>query len=655
MANKKKLKKATGMGAVVTQMELASGKKINVLEAGKGRLQFNMSNKEYHENFGDEYAEANAPVSLKGTNYIEAHAGLAAKETLDPAFFDKDGTLNHLMENTAPHDDMRLSMLYAEIDAVYGRAVELLAQMADDGFQISGEHEKDKKFWKSWLYDTNFKGVVHWWFQDYFNPANVTYYRATIPFTPKVRKSMSETDVSQAIKEGMAKRASGAAKKDWTKNTIPGAYTVYNPLSIEVKGVVGLDLETLIFKPSSKFKEAINADKSLKAKLPEEMRNNFDKPEYVLDPQHNYRITREKMPYKAYATPMGKKAFRAVYMKHKLEQADLHVVNSMLSQVVTVTIGSDAVAATTAQVKALSKAFRSQAKSPILFGPHTLKVEAANMTTVTQLEGTKYDHFDEQIRSAFGASAVLIAGGGRNNFSSEVLSFEGFLANVKQGRTDIGYAAQREFNLIAETLQRDSAPEPRFDPQLLKDKNRHAIMLSTMVQAGMMSYRTAMEKAGYDFETEIAHMIEEGKLIDDGILGRLRSPNTTGPGDNKGPNTGRDPDDPAPKDAPREEPRDIKTKPSEKASKIKFDFQEATIAKLLDAYDSKDYTPFGDSSKLTQEQLKIAKAESESLYPVLISSWLKKHKKKSMGKNPKKGFKDYAYDICQTIMAGENK
>ena len=81
-----------------------------------------------------------------------------------------------------------------------------------------------------------------------------------------------------------------------------------------------------------------------------------------------------------------------------------------------------------------------------------------------------------------------------------------------------------EYEEVALGMGFDRYPTVRFDDMALKDE----IMLMSIVQ-GMMdrrviSYRTGIEKLGFDYETELANMQAEKPLVESGDIGIIGSP-----------------------------------------------------------------------------------------------------------------------------------
>lgn len=466
------------------------------------------------------------------------HAAIVSRKTIDTSFFDQDQNLNNLMQPTDPLKRIALAVKYYRIDPIVGKATELQAQFADDGIKMIGLTKKDKNFYEGWANAIAIEQVAHKFFLDYFKTSNVTARRVLVPFTPRIKRSLENGDSSELT--------IAARKNKWTNSNIPGGYTILNPLCVEVISAQGLGMDILKFKPPQAY---FNELKKVNIKnLPSDFAAQMKKGEIILDPTQTFRITRERQDYEPYAIPQSERAFRALFMKHCIQQVDLHTVNGMLTQIIVVTIGDKDFPAKPSQLNALSKTFTKDSKTPFIFGNHTLKVQVIDLNTNRTLEDPKYDHWDSEIRSSFGITKGLM-GGESGSMSGAFIDIEGFLASIKEARTDVARVLNDELEFMAEQMQLDTAPIIDFDTSILRDKTRYAQVISNMVQLGILSNETALEQLGFSFETEKDRMLGEKILKEQGIFTPSKiagvGPNAeTDPGSGL---TGRPPNDPDPK------------------------------------------------------------------------------------------------------------
>ena len=102
---------------------------------------------------------------------------------------------------------------------------------------------------------------------------------------------------------------------------------------------------------------------------------------------------------------------------------------------------------------------------------------------------------------------------------------------VKSVIEEIHYARRQvtrwiynEYRQIAEAMGFDRYPKVRWDQTILKDEILYMTIISQLVDRRMLSYRTALEKLGFDFENEYENMSQEFDDVLDGIFGIIGSP-----------------------------------------------------------------------------------------------------------------------------------
>ena len=226
-----------------------------------------------------------------------------------------------------------------------------------------------------------------------------------------------------------------------------------------------------------------------------------------------------RMPYEPYGKVMMERAFAGIHEKNKLRQMDLTMMNSMMNQIIKVTIGNDDFPATPRQLKMLATAFQNSGASNTIFWNHTLNIEVIRPDPDI-LNKEKYERVNEDIRNAFGISEVLTGGGGsKTNFATAFLSLKAFLTNLQEGRKDILHWLRGEYQDIAEAMGFDSFPEPSFNPLSLTDEIGEKQIIISLIDRGIISYQSAQSRLGYDPEIELERRKAETKDREDGTLG----------------------------------------------------------------------------------------------------------------------------------------
>lgn len=431
------------------------------------------------------------------------------------------------------HEKMKRARAYFHSDPLVGKIIEFMKVFSNDGFKNEHSDPKIKKFYDDWAKTVNLELVMSWMFLEYYRSGNVVTYRELVPFEKEFKFMASPYSVDGSnmfSNEAEAYRALAAKSK---KKMIPGAYTVMDPISVFVEGNNAFN-DNLYFSNDSikgsnselvNTKDAMdNVDLRLN-NVPSEMRVKHQGSDRVpLSSKNVRRVLRMRQPYEPYGSVMMERAFAAIHEKNKLRQMDLAMVNSVINQIVKVTIGNDEFPATPRQLKNLASAFNNIGKSQIIFWNHTLAIEVIRPNTEV-LNKEKYERVNEDIRNAFGISEVLTGGGSaKTNFATAFLSLKAFLTNLKEGRKDVLRWVRQEYEDIAQVMGFDSYPEPTFDQMSLTDEIAEKQIIIQLIDRGVISYQTAQSRLGYDPDIELQRREEEKPYMEEGILGLKGSP-----------------------------------------------------------------------------------------------------------------------------------
>ncbi len=429
----------------------------------------------------------------------------------------------YTVDNMPVHEKIKLAMRIFRSDPLVGRIIEMMKVLSNDGFKNEHSNPKIKKFYDNWCQSVNLELIFDWIFLEYYRSGNVTTWRELVPF----KKSAFRFAAPPYSVDGSLSAAMAAKKNMFTKQMIPGAYTVLNPLTVHVDKLNGyndllyFDTKDTTVDPTS----MADVNKLLLTKVPQDMARKFGRASGIpLNQKNVRRILRMRQPYEAYGSVMMERAFAAVHEKNKLRQMDMSMVNSVINQIIKVTIGNDEFPATPRQLKNLAEAFRNVGKSQVIFWNHTLEIEVIRPDTKV-LNAEKYQRVDEDIRNAFGIAEVLLGGGGsKTNFATSYLSLKAFLTNLQQGRKDVLRWLRDEYEDIAEAMGFDSIPEVSFNELSLTDEIAESQIVMQLVDRGIISYTSAQSLLGFDPRIELERRTEEKPSRDAGLLGPVAPP-----------------------------------------------------------------------------------------------------------------------------------
>jgi len=245
-----------------------------------------------------------------------------------------------------------------------------------------------------------------------------------------------------------------------------------------------------------------------------------------LDPMYVGAVDYRKMPYERYPKPRGVKAFEAIEYKNALRQADLSTLDGITNYILKITIGSDEYPVTDqTQLEAVAKLFDTASKSFDVVWNHTLNIEKIVSPEIGDILGQdKYKQVNEDITGALAISRAIIDGTGNLGQATAALLSRTIVEEITYARNQVEMWIYNEYKDIAESQGFERFPKVRWDNTILRDIILYMSTISQLVDRRMLSYRTALEQLGFEYDNEFANMQEEFPSVMDGILGIVGSP-----------------------------------------------------------------------------------------------------------------------------------
>jgi len=431
----------------------------------------------------------------------------------------------------------QLALRHYHTQPFIGTSINTLASLSMRGFENDIDDPNIKNFFDVWTFDVNFSDVLEWIFLDFFRVGQVYTYKVVAKYEPRV--SHLSPLPGKPIKNGNNKKAKGkesAAKKNvWSKGYLPVAYTVLNPLLIEVEGSLLFDqysvsmeappeLRELLAKPAG---DQTAEEKELIKRLPTDLKNAAQTGErFKLDPTLVGILSYRKQPYERYAKPKMGKIFDSIRYKKSLKDADLSTLDGITNYILKITIGSDEFPVTTqTELEAVADLFNTTSKSFDVVWNHTLNIEKIVSPEIESVLGQgKYAQVNDDITSGMGMSRAIIDGGGEISTTEGNLFVKGLEEEIRYARRMVTKWIYREYRQIAEAAGFDRFPKIRWDDSVLKDQILYMNIIAQLVDRRMLSYETAHELLGFDYSTELKNMENEFDLVQEGTFGILGSP-----------------------------------------------------------------------------------------------------------------------------------
>jgi len=464
--------------------------------------------------------------------------------------------------NANPKDLFTTAMTYYKENPLVGSAINTMVFLSAKGFENDIDDEEIKKFFDVWCHDVRFQEVLEWIYTDLIKVGHVFTYKTTAPYTKRESKispvpgvALSKLDgqrinnIAEDIFNSIINKATsygieGAALKELTEiaakqtkkaTQIPVAYTVLNPLTVEIEGSMFFgstsvvmtapdDLKALLKKAK---KDLSDKEKELLNLLPKEFTKEIvDSGKVTLDNELVGQITYMKQPYERYASPRLTRAFDSLEYKRALVNADLSTLDGISNYILKITIGNDEFPVTSdKELETVAKLFNTTSKSFDVVWNHTLKIEKIVSPEIDAILGKgKYEQVEDDISAGIAVIRSLIDGKGTVNSSQLSLLLKGLAEEINYIRGLVTRWIYDEYAKIAEIVGFDRFPRIRWDDSILKDTILYMTVISQLVDRRMLSYQTAHETLGFDYATELNNMTNELPLVKDGTFGLKGSP-----------------------------------------------------------------------------------------------------------------------------------
>lgn len=478
--------------------------------------------------------------------------------------------------------------LYKQADQFYytdpliGSVTNILASLSMKGFENDIDDENIKQFYDTWVFDVNFDELLEWIFLDFFKIGHVVTYKVLAKYEPRVsylspvpgqktkkqgtasevkrlqklhgqfekeKDDLIKQLVSDAKLQGMgvqevAKLEQAAKKSIWSKGHLPVSYTVVNPQLVSIEGNLLFDNVAVKLTPPQELGQMLKKDKSLLTEeekelikaLPTELKTAAEKGgEFQLDSRLVGMVTYRKQPYERYARPRSTRIFETLNYKHKLKDADISTLDGISNYILKITIGNDEFPVTNqSELETVAKLFDTPSKSFDVVWNHTLSVEKIVSPEIESILGQdKYKQVNEDMTAGLAVTRAIIDGAGDINTAEVGLLTKGIMEEINYARRQVEKWIYKEYRQIAEAMGFDRFPKVRWDEGVLKDTILYMNTLATLVDRRMLSYRTALEALGFDYNNELKNMEVEMPMVEDGLFGIIGSPwqkSATGPG-----------------------------------------------------------------------------------------------------------------------------
>lgn len=428
-----------------------------------------------------------------------------------------------------------------------GTIIDTLTNFAAKGFKNDIDDENIKLFYDTWAREIDFQAVVEKIFFDFFRVGMVRTFKIVGKFDPKLKPEdfdKSIRNVTQAkqyktnadMQKLIAYRDWAAAKKVWSKSFVPLNYTILDPRLILIKGPLLFDQTETLLKPEA-FKELREMLKNTSQlpkeqrafinSLPKEFKEDVKKNKPVkLPPELVGKCDYRRQDYERYPKPRIARALDDIRYKEELKKADFSTLDGITNYILKITIGNDEHPVTSQeQLDAVCRLFDTSSKSFDIVWNHTLDIEKVTFPEIDNILGPgKFEQVNADLSQTFGVTRALLDGEVKGNAKSIEAATKAFAEEINYARRCVKRWIDSEYEEIALAMGFDRYPKVRFDENTLKDEIMLMSVVQGMIDRRIISYETGIEKLGFDFGNELANMVQEAPMVQDGLLGIIGSP-----------------------------------------------------------------------------------------------------------------------------------
>jgi hypothetical protein len=583
----------------------------------------------------DQPMQLNIPDEARAK--LRASAGVTYKDMLLRSDLD---LAKPDLNNEHPSKVYKRILGYARSMDVFGSYIDVKADLAVSGFENDCEDSTVKEFYDNWCQDVGLEQMLEWIYQEFFTSGLVRTYKIIGRYEPQVnrlrkmnsppqpkapKKAKGESEVDYKLQKEMWQQGSmldytpdaetkeeyAARKKRWSKGFVPIAYTVLNPLAIELVGPPDFNQTRVVLHPSPEMEELVKREevsgvitdheKDILDNMAPEIKAAIKAGKDVeLDPEFVGAIDNRRRPYEKYAINPMVRAIEAVEYKQDLRQADYSTIDGITSEILVITVGDkDNPVLRTEDLQAVASLFNTAQKAFQVIWNHTLKVERVAMQNIDQILGApKFEQAELDISGSMRVPRALLDGSviGKTTKEAMALATKSLTSEIAFARRQVTRWLYEEYKAIADAYGFDRIPSIRWDNMILKDEMAMKTLIQGLVDRRIISYETAHKLLGFDPEFEKKMLTKEMPDVVDGKYGVIGSPYQKGASDGggssvkpkertptKSPSEGRPSGQPAPKSPAPAQPQNKVKHIIKKETKITEHKESMSSQEALDS------------------------------------------------------------------------
>jgi hypothetical protein len=495
-----------------------------------------------------------------------------------------------LQDQSDGKGDMRKSIKWWRNDPLVFNCVKFLSQMSNAKFTLNGENEDHRKLVENWVREVMPFEFRQQWFLEFFRTGMVPCLKTLIKYKPKALKDgkipatnsgtiegkgvaaiesfndetshllalheKAEASYRQALKTyentkvsyeaniasaerlTAAQRAVASAQYEWVRGMIPGAYTILDPLLVDMDGPkeMGLlrqpylqitgELREAVLDPAPENKPVLG---TLPAEIIEQIVAGAEK--VWLSPNICSMTFADKQPYERYPTPLCVHAFNALEMKDELISMDRATARTVKNRILLVKVGNDEYPEFDGvKIAAIQSMFNGPGRNMTFVWNHCIEMSWLEPNLDSLKDTEKYKFWNSEIRTVYGISPVLTGTSETSgSIGNSLMNFKGVEEAVEEAQGKFLEFFNREIKMLKAALGISSDITGTFDSLNTKDELKYWTVLTQAVMNGIIDHQTMLETLNFKFPIIEQRMAKMKQLQKKGLFVPMPSANNMGP------------------------------------------------------------------------------------------------------------------------------
>jgi hypothetical protein len=224
----------------------------------------------------------------------------------------------------------------------------------------------------------------------------------------------------------------------------------------------------------------------------------------------------KKDGFKKWSNPMLWRIIDDLKYKSLLRDMDISVSESVINTLTIIKLGNTAegFAPTKEMFLKIADLLKTPSKSQTLIWSDLIDIITAYPPVEKILGQEKYQQVDNDIRQGLGISEAILGGGsqGSGKFANSFLSVKTLIERLEGARQALVEWIKMQFEIIAKAMDFKTPAWCKLEHINLSDEVEEKRLILELVDRGMLSYQTCVERFGENFDIEVQRMKREDRF-----------------------------------------------------------------------------------------------------------------------------------------------